>query len=60
MKLVDKPIVSIIMPVYNDKENVIESIKSVKDQTKYQWELIIVDDCSRDGTRCVYGYYYKE
>jgi len=44
------PLVSIIMPVYNSKKYVKESINSVVSQTYSQWELIIIDDCSKDNT----------
>jgi len=42
--------VTIIMPLYNNKEDVITAIQSVINQTYRVWELIIVDDCSNDGT----------
>ena len=41
---------SVIMPVYNNKITIVNSIKSIIDQTYDKWELIIVDDCSIDGT----------
>ncbi|MFT6734263.1 MAG: teichuronic acid biosynthesis glycosyltransferase TuaG [Marinobacter maritimus] len=44
------PLVSIIIPVYNSRKYVHESIHSIIAQTFTSWELIIVDDCSIDGT----------
>ncbi|RLQ20784.1 glycosyltransferase [Seongchinamella sediminis] len=38
------------MPCYNSAETIRDSIASVQDQTMESWELIIVDDGSRDGT----------
>jgi glycosyltransferase involved in cell wall biosynthesis len=43
-------LVSIIMPTYKCGRFIEESIKSVQTQTCQNWELIIVDDCSEDGT----------
>ena len=43
-------IISIIMPTYKCGKFIEESIKSIQVQTYKNWELIIVDDCSEDGT----------
>ncbi len=43
-------LVSVIMPSYNTAKYIAESIESVQKQTYRYWELIIVDDCSDDGT----------
>ena len=43
-------LVSIIMPTYKCGRFISESIRSIQVQTYKNWELIIVDDCSRDGT----------
>lgn len=44
------PKVSIVMPVYNAKEYVENTIKSVLAQTFEDFELIIIDDGSSDGS----------
>lgn len=41
---------SIIMPCHNGKQYLGEAIKSVLAQTYGCWELLIVDDCSTDGS----------
>lgn len=41
---------SIIMPSYKCGRFIEESIKSVQAQTYTNWELLVVDDCSVDGT----------
>lgn len=38
------------MPVYNNRSDVLGAISSVIKQSYENWELIIVDDCSTDGT----------
>ena len=44
---------SIILPVYNREKIVSFSIKSILKQDYSNWELIIVDDASVDGSRAV-------
>jgi glycosyltransferase involved in cell wall biosynthesis len=44
------PAISVIMPVYNTAEYLREAIDSVLDQTFRDFELIIVDDGSTDGS----------
>jgi len=43
-------IVSVIMPAYNCERYIGEAIDSVLKQNMKEWELIIVDDCSKDRT----------
>ncbi|WP_138754956.1 glycosyltransferase [Paenibacillus sinopodophylli] len=42
------PLVSIVMPVYNDSKYLFESIRSILAQTHLQLELIIIDDGSTE------------
>ena len=45
-----RPKVSILMTAFNRKGYIRAAIESVIAQTFVDWELIIVDDCSTDGT----------
>src|ERR1044071_2912371 len=44
------PEVTIIMPVLNGQKYIGEAVQSIVDQTYKDWELIIVNDGSTDGT----------
>lgn len=47
------------MPSYNKGEFIAQAIQSVIKQTLSDWELIIVDDNSIDGTRDLLDYYHR-
>jgi len=44
------PIFSIITPVFNREKVITKAIQSVLNQHFENWELIIIDDCSKDNT----------
>lgn len=46
-----KDLVSIIVPVYNSERFLKETIKTVKNQTFKNWELLLVNDCSTDNSK---------
>lgn len=48
-----EPFLSVVMPVYRAQEYLEESIRSVLSQTFGNLELILVDDCSPDGSGTV-------
>ena len=48
------------MPSYNTGQFIAETIESVLAQSYSDWELIIVDDCSTDGTDEVVGQYLTD
>ena len=43
-------LVSIVMPLCNNERFVSETVESVFSQTYENWELLVVDDCSTDGS----------
>jgi glycosyltransferase involved in cell wall biosynthesis len=44
------PKISVVLPTYNGERFLAQSVESVLAQTEKDWELIIVNDCSTDGT----------
>lgn len=46
----EKPKVSIVMPAYNMERYIAAAISSVQKQTYSNWELLIIDDGSKDST----------
>ena len=43
-------LVSVIIPCYNEKTTIVEIIDSVLNVKNLKKEIIIIDDCSTDGT----------
>lgn len=48
--MIDRPLVSVIVPTYNRATYLPEAVECVLAQTYEPWELIVVDDGSTDGT----------
>lgn len=44
-------VLSVVIPCYNEKDNIVEIIRKVKEAPIEQKEIIVVDDMSTDGTR---------
>jgi len=50
MKKTNQPLISIVMPVYNAGLFLHDCLDSIKAQTHSNWELIAVDDASKDNS----------
>ena len=51
--------ISIVTPSYNSSKFISETIESAISQTYQSWEMIIVDDCSTDGSQEIIKEYCK-
>ena len=56
----EQALVSIIVPVYNVEKYICETIDCVRKQTYDNWELLLVEDCSKDNTVAVILEYLDE
>ena len=56
----NKPLVSVIMPVYNAEEFLDRSISSVINQTYDNLEILLIDDCSTDNSYNILKEYAKK
>lgn len=54
------PLASIVVPMYNAEPYIQKTIKSVLDQTFTDWELIIIDDGSKDKSLSIAKEYEKK
>lgn len=50
MRPEDQPLVYVFTPVYNGEKYLAECIESVLSQTYRNWEYMVVNNCSTDGT----------
>lgn len=46
----EKPMFSILMPAYNVEAYIRDTVGCIMGQSFKDWELVLVDDCSTDGT----------
>ena len=47
---INTPEVSVLMTVFNGEKYILQSINSIIKQTYKNWELVIINDKSTDGT----------
>lgn len=56
----DKPFFSVVIPLYNKQPHIAQAIKSVIAQTEDDFEVIIVNDASTDGSRSVVTDFFSD
>jgi glycosyltransferase involved in cell wall biosynthesis len=56
----ESPTISVVMPVYNTAKYINEAIDSILNQTFTDFEFIIIDDCSTDGSLDIIKTYSDE
>ena len=58
--IINAPLISVILPVYNGEKHLSECIESILSQTFQDFEFIIVDDASTDNTPQLLKEYAKK
>ena len=53
-RIPDDLIISVVIPVYNERDTIREILRRVR-AVPIRKQIILVDDCSKDGTRDVLG-----
>lgn len=50
VKTVVEDLVSVVIPVYNAEKFLADTLETVLNQTYSNWELLLIDDCSKDNS----------
>lgn len=56
----NKPLVSVVMPIYNAQRYLIEAVDSILSQTFENFELILINDASTDNTLQIINKYKRK
>lgn len=51
--------ISVVIPVFNNAQTIVEALESIKKQTYREWEVIIIDTGSNDGTETIVKRYLR-
>lgn len=60
IRMKNTPLISIVTPVYNSEKFLGAAITSVQNQTYANWELILIDDASKDNSEKIAAEFYNE
>lgn len=60
IEVMDLTLISIITPIYNSQKFLETALTSVQNQTYPNWELILIDDASTDGSEQIARQFYLE
>ena len=60
LERVDNPKISLVIPMYNEENNVLPIIRSVQNQNLQEFEIICINDNSNDGTLSILKSLQKE
>ena len=55
-KISNEPLISIIVSSYNKEKKILQTIRSIQNQSLKNIEIIIVDDCSTDNSANIFNY----
>lgn len=58
--MIDKPLVTVAVITYNHKNFIIQCLDSILNQTYKNIEIVVADDCSKDGTVDIIKGYQKK
>src|ERR1035437_7737515 len=51
----NKPVVSVVVPLYNKEPYILRCLNSIQSQTMRDFEVLVIDDGSTDGSGAVAG-----
>lgn len=58
--IIEQPLLSVIIPIYNAKDFLKSTLDSIVNQSYKNLEIILVDDCSTDGSELICDEYAKK
>jgi glycosyltransferase involved in cell wall biosynthesis len=59
MVVAAQPLVSVVIPAFNDEKHIAQTLRSALDQDYQNLEILVIDDGSTDGTRDIVSMYVE-